>query len=793
MRRIFRCKSTAADEDALQSSPRRSNSERFLGAALLQGPGIQPSSGSVTGATPVAGRRRRLSIATYNDEDDSAHTSGAGADANRLSEPSTRRVATNPNMPLIEVMLNNSVATLEPTATVAEAQLPSSYYAVTGPEATVAHTAGLMSADPNVSCVVVVASSTEVHVMDRQAVDRVCRYSHAPTTDTVGAFLRGCPPCATVGPEASVAAAGGVLLQRGGDFLPIMAEGHFMGLLGRTEVAAILLGDGCAVDPGVMEGVGAGGVPALPDLGSAAAAAVAAGAMAGAADATAALALTPTAARPAFSVCSDPGPSPWSDRYVPLNAEELEALMQAPPPAGSSPRSGTGAGVPPHPAALPPLNELSLAALALGAGGATPADAASLQMAVHQQVLLQQAAAAAAAAASKAGGSPHHSMAHAHSPSPLGVGVGVVAGVAAVGVSVSAAAAASASATGKPWDSNPSSNFSTSVQRALIAEDEEVTFPATFDHSAAASSHGNGNGQTQAHGAAAASGRATAGHHHPATGSVDTAQVSPAEALRSTADPTKSGWDMSMLDNVDDAMDVLQLVGKSVNAEAVGRQLLGDVMGGAAGASAGAQWMFKYLYDGDCAVCRTFQAMLEKLDHGVGKVAFVDISQGFNALDHAGINYKAAMETIHILSANGQVFKGVTAVIKLLAAVDAEWAANLGALPTVLPLLSLAYLLISKNRHHISGAWAQILKATHIDTAVFGRDILGGMRMPEPPRGLGGLGLGLGPPRPSRTGFSADSLQGQPLMVPVPIRVEDGSRRSLHSHQILNPQPSGGI
>ncbi|EFJ47927.1 hypothetical protein VOLCADRAFT_117721 [Volvox carteri f. nagariensis] len=197
------------------------------------------------------------------------------------------------------------------------------------------------------------------------------------------------------------------------------------------------------------------------------------------------------------------------------------------------------------------------------------------------------------------------------------------------------------------------------------------------------------------------------------------------EGLRSFADPIKSGWDV--LDNMDDALDVLGLVGKSVNAEAVGRKLLGDVMGAAAnmaGGSSGAGWIFKYLYDGDCSICRTFQAMLEKMDNGMGRVMFVDISsQSFNAIEHGGINYKAAMETIHILSANGQVFKGVTAIIKLLAAVDPEIAANLGFVTATLPLLSLAYLLVSKNRRHLSKVWARALQLTKADRAIFGRDI----------------------------------------------------------------------
>lgn len=53
----------------------------------------------------------------------------------------------------------------------------------------------------------------------------------------------------------------------------------------------------------------------------------------------------------------------------------------------------------------------------------------------------------------------------------------------------------------------------------------------------------------------------------------------------------RSGWDL--IDNVDDALDVLGMVGKSMNVEAVGRQLMGEVTGAAAnlaGGTSGAGW-----------------------------------------------------------------------------------------------------------------------------------------------------------------------------------------------------------
>ena len=52
---------------------------------------------------------------------------------------------------------------------------------------------------------------------------------------------------------------------------------------------------------------------------------------------------------------------------------------------------------------------------------------------------------------------------------------------------------------------------------------------------------------------------------------------------------------------------------------------------------------------------------------------------GTQGLEHVGVNLRAAFETLHIITAQGQVFKGVSALIKLLAAVDAEIAVQLSS------------------------------------------------------------------------------------------------------------------
>lgn len=79
-------------------------------------------------------------------------------------------------------------------------------------------------------------------------------------------------------------------------------------------------------------------------------------------------------------------------------------------------------------------------------------------------------------------------------------------------------------------------------------------------------------------------------------------------------------------------------------------------------------------------------------------------------------------------------------MIKLLAAVDAEWAARLGSLPAVLPLVSLSYMLLAKHRHQLAAAWSHVLKTTHVDRAVFGRDLWAQPDRGEQAGGGGGEG-----------------------------------------------------
>lgn len=66
--------------------------------------------------------------------------------------------------------------------------------------------------------------------------------------------------------------------------------------------------------------------------------------------------------------------------------------------------------------------------------------------------------------------------------------------------------------------------------------------------------------------------------------------------------------------------------------------------------------LIKYLYDGDCSICRSLKALLERQDGGQGRILFVNIaSSRYDPEQHGGISYEDAMESIHAIRANGEV------------------------------------------------------------------------------------------------------------------------------------------
>ena len=122
-----------------------------------------------------------------------------------------------------------------------------------------------------------------------------------------------------------------------------------------------------------------------------------------------------------------------------------------------------------------------------------------------------------------------------------------------------------------------------------------------------------------------------------------------------------------------------------------------------------ANWAVKYLYDGECPMCRTLKNVLTRQDAGAGRVAFINVADdAFDPEAHEGIEYEDAMETIHVITRAGDVVTGPDALKLLYDTVGLGWASRAAALPVVSWLVDRLYDLISKYRLGIGGVDAVI-------------------------------------------------------------------------------------
>ena len=121
-------------------------------------------------------------------------------------------------------------------------------------------------------------------------------------------------------------------------------------------------------------------------------------------------------------------------------------------------------------------------------------------------------------------------------------------------------------------------------------------------------------------------------------------------------------------------------------------------------------WQVKYLYDGDCPMCRTLRNVLSRKDGDAGRVAFVNIAdRKYDPAQHAGIEYEDAMDTIHVIKRDGEdVVTGPEALRLLYDTVGLGWASRLAQLPVVSSIVDALYELISKYRLGIGGVDAII-------------------------------------------------------------------------------------
>eukprot|EP00899_Mesostigma_viride_P013965 jgi/Mesvir1/2256/Mv19303-RA.1 len=111
-----------------------------------------------------------------------------------------------------------------------------------------------------------------------------------------------------------------------------------------------------------------------------------------------------------------------------------------------------------------------------------------------------------------------------------------------------------------------------------------------------------------------------------------------------------------------------------------------------------AEWVAKYLYDGKCSVCLGLVDMLRSRS-GSERIWFEDFTvPAYDPKANKDISVKEAMDTIHVITPEGSVLKGLDGLSVLYGAVGLGWLFTLAKFPMFSPLAQLAYKLVSKNR-----------------------------------------------------------------------------------------------
>jgi predicted DCC family thiol-disulfide oxidoreductase YuxK len=105
-------------------------------------------------------------------------------------------------------------------------------------------------------------------------------------------------------------------------------------------------------------------------------------------------------------------------------------------------------------------------------------------------------------------------------------------------------------------------------------------------------------------------------------------------------------------------------------------------------------------YDGVCNLCSSLMATVAQSSHG-SAFAPVDISGGQLP---QGVSKEAAMHDVHVVDAQGRVYKGADAVLKILEQYPRlRFLSSLGRAPASSHIAAGVYRLVEKTRYWIFG------------------------------------------------------------------------------------------
>lgn len=115
-------------------------------------------------------------------------------------------------------------------------------------------------------------------------------------------------------------------------------------------------------------------------------------------------------------------------------------------------------------------------------------------------------------------------------------------------------------------------------------------------------------------------------------------------------------------------------------------------------------WDVRVLFDGDCPLCVREVNFLRAKDEGHGKLDLVDISApDYSPADNRGIDFETAMKTIHGVTPDGDVVKGIEVFDRAYRAVGLGWIYAFARVPALSRVAGVVYDFWAERRLAVTG------------------------------------------------------------------------------------------
>ncbi|ANV90432.1 thiol-disulfide oxidoreductase DCC family protein [Picosynechococcus sp. PCC 8807] len=115
-------------------------------------------------------------------------------------------------------------------------------------------------------------------------------------------------------------------------------------------------------------------------------------------------------------------------------------------------------------------------------------------------------------------------------------------------------------------------------------------------------------------------------------------------------------------------------------------------------------WKIKLLYDGQCPLCLREVNFLRRKDNGRGLICFVDVAaDDYDPSRHGGVTFRAAMERIHGVLADGTVLQNVAVFRSVYEVLGLGWVYGITKIPGVGQLADWVYSIWAKYRLQLTG------------------------------------------------------------------------------------------